>query len=671
MRIVCYFLGVLYFGSVCFGSVEPKGQTVNALPPNIPVVETPKSPTASDKKTESAVTSKVFDKTPLACIKITNFEEVLNNQKLLDALNINNTLLNILLLAQFPSVGNNCNAFKKGTNVGVFFFRNLQENFFPCAVFQLAENNSNFKEYLKKNKIPFFDCDGYTILTKDETTKESNLDLITKEKDFPKTLVDLTKQPLVSSVIEINVQQPFQHLVRMFSNQLSSKDATANYIKEINLGLQLDSNGLKLNFDSIFDSTFSHYAQLKSENYKEFKALNIGEYIEAKDVNKVTVAQNIGWAIEFLMESLRSFVQQDTSQINKSKPDLIEKMLIALKGIIPEVRISTIGTFQNQKVTICNDATKYTEIEKYFDAYKSLMAAVNDSYNELYFKAINDKNIAPFTFESKFLCDYNGAKIYSYTISVNEINPTPVASSVGGDASKVASSTTTDKGGNTIPTTTSLVENTPKATVVETVTGTQVKQTDYVILYNGQILQSNSLDYLKMVFDNVVAKKLPTVTAESYLGGFPKGTAYKTKFDLSKMISYILPQVLQMPQIVQRAEVENSINGFLSQLGDGGVINIGWTAQNDRLQYSISLDYASFPTIISASSFTFSILFDILVDAAAKASGPQKKPAEEQKSPTLTPVKTSYIFNSNPILCEADRQILIPVKILTEYKAIG
>ncbi|MDR1303519.1 MAG: hypothetical protein LBJ81_02765, partial [Puniceicoccales bacterium] len=150
-----------------------------------------------------AVDNKVAADEPVACVKLSGLQDFFANQKLWEAFDLNNAMINILLQSIIPPIGQNCSALKMGSNVGLFFLTNpkgtnAKENFFYCIVFQ--EEGNAFEEYLKKKQIFFQKEGGAIILPEPGNTLESF------GKDCPKKLVALAEQPSQSGVIEVNAK---------------------------------------------------------------------------------------------------------------------------------------------------------------------------------------------------------------------------------------------------------------------------------------------------------------------------------------------------------------------------------------------------------------------------------------------------------------------------------
>jgi hypothetical protein len=570
---------------------------------------------------------KTFNKVPLAAVKIKDIDEILNNQNLLNLFGLDNDSANFFLLAMLPMVGKNCSALKKGANVALFFFEN-----FLCIVAQISEENKTLKNFLTKEKMPFEEGSAYEIFTE----KKENFDLVTGDKDLLKSLLEFTKQPIDSGQIEFTIKNSgILELAKgkhdSFFQSLIGKDLKDS-VKEIKIGIQIRSTGMDIYAAAIFDKIFSFCSKLKGENYKK---PSIGEYIEAKDAAMVMFLQNLSW----MLDALDPFAVKIIEQCNRSESVFFKKIWDILRKIPSpnEALLCLAHSFQGEHIVsfghkISGQLTFEQYIESYvlgMDNFQKFLNEILSIANPLALDANKDKEIFKFNCQYHPLCEYKEYKIYEFS-DRPEIDPHFMET---------------------------LVPKKSEAFFI------RPKETWYAAFVNGQVLGSDSVDNLKAMIDNAVAKKLPTVDVESFVGGIGEGTVAKFEAELVKIIDFVLSKITE-PEF---KEMKDAITSTLAK--KSGNIGASLEAKDDRLQFNLSLDYSFIGLLLEIQEaleklFSQMKYFQQQLPEAAKKAEPAK--AVDEKEPVLT--KTAYISKFENIVWDDERQILIPVKIVAEYK---
>ncbi|MDR2807135.1 MAG: hypothetical protein LBB11_03190 [Puniceicoccales bacterium] len=649
----------------------------------------------------------VFNKKPIASIKLKDIKSILNNPHFLGLMGLDNVKANFLLLAMWPQWGKDGSALKEGSNATVLIFEDHRD-YFPYCIFQMDEKAP--KESLKIDNFHWTEHEGYIVMANDK----AKIDLLNKDKDFLKTLVDQAKEPITAGSIEFNLTPKFfdslskpllsglqvtqlqQHcaycaiqgwkiVIRPNGNGLKpSPNGVQAAVTQPTAAAQPQLNNtastkLDVYISFIFDATSPFYADLKAENYQE--PASISEYIEMKDVGGVMVVNRIDILLCDILKSMIPALAKRSDNDNKNLTPIIDKVLANTREHLSIVNMGAFTTYQNKVVSFSSHVLGTKTLEKYLEDCKLVTQTCNDLSAALKVEGFH-------TLESNYQlsCEYQGHKIYILSINLKTSSVTPGTGGATGQsavpangAMPAASNTEANLGAKGINNVTTPASNTA-VSLLPALSGAkgQILE-EYVTAINGQFLGSDSLDYLKYLIDNVIAKKIPIVNAKSYLEGLPQGVILKGKWNFSDAIPQILSEMpLDSATSEETKVIKQAVENFLPQMKNADPVLCVVSAQNDRLQVDVSVDYV----LANVFLFTLQSLGTALEkEFISRTSRPQSsnkvykntlstKPGETKPLP-LVPIKTSFIINNNAIYNEVERQVLIPVKILTENKAFG
>jgi hypothetical protein len=435
--------------------------------------------------------------------------------------------------------------------------------------------------------------------------------------------------------------------------------------------------GVSIRTAAVFDKVSSLCSKLKGGNCEK---LSLNKYVETKDASTIIFMKNFTWILGALEALIGT--GKIVEKINMDCSQFMEKLLDFTRKLFSpyEVFMCISNTFQERNAnSFSYKISGQLPLEKFLESYVSEVNNFQKFFNEKmvmeHFSALNlgkDKEILKLNCQYRFVSEYKGYKIYSLTTNpeffLDFLNLTRVTLEkpkfIGGSS-------------------------------------------EYMAFVDDQILSSDTLDDLKTTIDNVVAKKLPTVGVESFMDGISEGTLLKLKIDLKKKIESIL--VLNAhPEMVESIPALNAHPG-LKKIKDiiililedalasgavkGGNITANLEVGDDRLQFNLSLDFASIGTLIAIVGETIKLfneeqeerqrLQQEILESAQRAEraramdknlesleAPQNAEppkAEENKEPILPEI--AYIYKFEDRGQDNEHPILIPVKIVAEYKA--
>ncbi|MDR2200919.1 MAG: hypothetical protein LBN94_02305 [Puniceicoccales bacterium] len=696
MKRNIYILGILCLWCFCLGDVADfLGTPVEDANTPSEALVVPSKVTETVSSKEKAPQSCNINQTPVLTIKATKFQQIFNNQPLLEALGLDNNIVNIFLLSALPAIGKDCSALKEDTNVALFFFEDEEKKdviSMPYLVFQVKENDQEVKAYLKREKIAFLKHEGHLILS-----DSIGLEYLGREKDFLKKLIAWTKEPLEGDLIEIELSQP---MLQRFTEGLPMKGKTLGislpaHLQALKIGFQLNQSGMNIAFKNIYDKNFPNYDLLKTENYKERFDV-VGEYVDSKDIFFVTGMQNLGnyWDLSSnSKEEVISLLSQMDPKLGEVATELcpsLDKFSDSIRAFLPRVSLIT-GQWdslqQGNIIFFLSGLVSATSMEQFLDTLRSALLTFGRDFKALAAKTtqnirsksetksekegtkskeketksdggtgakkLGEENF--FQCEHHFLEEHKGYRIHAFTVSVD----------VEREKSVLSPKEATD---------------TANANKVETTTPVPSEKksiTCYCLLDKGRLCCSNSLDHLKGFIESVAAKKLPAVAIESFLGGFPEGTLAKVKIDLANFLSnksgLISTLIKEMPVDI-KGEVEMFIHD-LFPTGMEGAMEFSLSVKNDRIQWDCFIDYKTVGSIASLfrniakreseKESSKKMLESKAPNKIYKSTVPLK--SVEKKSSISSPLVHISRWRSFPFANE--RQILIPVKIWTKYKA--
>jgi hypothetical protein len=647
------------------------------------------------------VDNKVVEDEPVAWAKLSRPQDLFANQNLLEAVGLNNAMVNILLLSILPPAGNNCSALVENSNVCLFFLADAKGNLSHCVVFQ--EKGNAFKEYLKKMQITFHQEGEWLMVLEPGKTLEPF------GKDFPKKLVTIAEQPSQLGVIEVSAKPQYvvplifgQDLDENFKNLL-------NGIKALGIGVRIFPSQIRINFVCEFDRVL---LDLKSGRCEKS---SIGEGIDQKNAVMIVIIQNIPIVVDIV-----EFIANNVIKIfkNKTNPFYLDGVALGvelLKEAVTSKFACKIGSasrisWKEKLVELSVSKMDHETGEAYLEECKSFLALANGKIRRFLKKNEMDAGTSeapsngPVSFEYKLLEDYNGFKIYSYMVGCDDfdfdvpISPLPDSAKV--DASQDTSSKkqsgaviVSKDGRRDEETTPSTKQNASSAEAngVEIEDKHGDKETFYVTFYKGEVWESDSLLYLKSVIDSITAKESSIVTAESCIGGFTAETIVKFWLNFGKYLPHLLQQLSKGLETMKKenqeilkeiallekikAQIENA-NKILSN--EAEIFN-EVSVKDNRLNFDFSVNYAMISTLIALRSVIVEAAlakFGAIkenkspADVAPKEAASEKSSKTKETSTPPAPAKTAFNFRLGDVIF-GDKQILIPVKILTEYKAIG
>ncbi|MDR0590859.1 MAG: hypothetical protein LBG09_03360 [Puniceicoccales bacterium] len=754
------------------------------------VLESPKIATDSKATGENQVAAdskgnKVAADEPIACIKLSGLQDLFANQKFLELFGLNNALVNIFLQSVLPPIGKDCSALKKNSNVGIFTLPNPEGtaepyftegtaepyftegtagkgSLFQFIVFQ--EEGSAFEEWLKKQQIPFRKEGKWIIVSLrgaswQEISEQGEI-LKSFGKDFPKKLVALAEQPSQSGDIEVSVKPQYlaQYLAERYEKQFSSKDfwdfvEIFNGFEELKVSAEFPQDASQIKF-SVVKKFNPAYLNLGKNQCKKS---SIGENIDQKDAVAVMLAQNMPVWIDivkfFANNTVRFFektVNPVYSKVVMLSVELVDKAVAS--GIVPEIcSISFVPWEGKCVISSISKGLGYDTPEGYLEAYKSFCTFFNDGFQKVLdkegikvvFAADGDTSAgtseAFVGWKHKFLEDYNGFKIFTYTMDCGDFNfnfnsSTPSlpdsakqdASTAEPNGAVIASkderrdeettpstkqnTSSAEPNGTVIAskdgrreeeTTPSTKQNTsstePKGTVIVSKDGRRDEETCYVTFCKGEVVESDSLSHLRSIIDGIVAKELlavatksgvggssaadsaaqksPTVTVESCIGGFTAETMLKIRLDLGEYLPYLPQQLSEVLDEEERKTLKESgsleeievlvvnLSEFLSKEKAQGIISGELSVKDNQLIWNLSVEYATISALMAA--FGAAKKGKSRANVAPKGTTPRKSGKAKKTSTPPAPVKTAFNFRLSDVIF-GDRQILIPVKILTE-----
>jgi hypothetical protein len=210
-----------------------------------------------------------------------------------------------------------------------------------------------------------------------------------------------------------------------------------------------------------------------------------------------------------------------------------------------------------------------------------------------------------------------------------------------------------------------------------------IKKEEYLMMRDGLLLSSTSLDFLKSQIDVLVvekmpiATKIPAATPETLIDGCPPGMIAKGKVQIVSFVQFLNTQIPALKKyftdaVLAKIDANGEVSFEIMAQGEGSVAIRG-SLNNSFLRalpvfmeilINMSADYNRQQNETSKS------MIPLKADESKKQNFIPIKKDDVKENSSLIPVKVTYNREVDPHRDEKPT-ILIPVKILTEYKAVG
>ncbi|MDR0740946.1 MAG: hypothetical protein LBF34_04545 [Puniceicoccales bacterium] len=632
---------------------------------------------ASTKAVTNSSVPKNQDADPLVTLEILNIQKIFECENILSPLNLSKDVANFFLLASLPWVGKDFSNLEKCTKVSMFFAGESVVVMFKPTV----ESKDTFSNTFRELKVPFIEQNSYflLLLSKDNDceslpidngleslSKDSGLESLSKDS----TLLALQKSESLikrATTSTTKPEDPFKVECIVNIDAVVGADpnsiavAIAHNLKELGFTFEFKSDGIACSSVLSVQPTFQFYKQLEKANYD--KSLPSSVFKQNEDVRSYLVYRDVSWILDVFNFYVQRFYTENNldSALEKRFLDALEGALNGIKKCIEGERFLgfvwngiELAYFEVGKVS-CKTVEEYincgnllSDIDKELDALfggekqieaPSVPVAGNEK-SKAEDKA-DAKSIVGFVDSplksAKLFCEYKGCSVYL------------------------------------------------RESEDENKTFGKVKKVAYFVVRDGLLLSSNSLDFLKSRIDTLEADKIstdnktsaakaPAITIETLIEGYPVGTIAKGNLKIVPWLQFCKTLVPDLGKYFADA--------LLAKIDADGGISFEITAQGGG---SAAIQLFVNNGCLKALPILVEIFNDISVDLSckrkkahksmvpakadeAKTSGfvPAKKD-DKPKNSSLIPVKVAYDIET----CKEEQKILIPVKILTEYKAMG
>jgi hypothetical protein len=612
-------------------NVAQSGKTAVAV--NVPI----STATTNEPKAQNASLWAAFE--------FSNIQKIFEYKEILSVFNVNNYAVNLLVLSMIPQVGKNFSAVEENSKVSVLFMKTSRELSPVFVLKPAADEKKTFLATCQSEKFPFFEENNYLFLL--PSKDEDCLSAIKSNKDLLKqatTSIAKKEDPFKVECI-FNIDEVVSKGLKKMNNEIACLLA----FKDLKITMEFVPEGIKLSGALSFDPAFPFYTQLAKANYtKPFLPLGC----ELKEsILSYLVSRDVSWMWDIL-----GFCVRSSSRFDKQFLDGLLNIINDFKRSVGSMQFGGLVQYRNDLVNFEVKETPCKTIEEYVNCLNSIF-----NLNE---------TISP---ESK--------AVPSVTDQGSNVVPAPSGSvdqksKVDGQKKLINVKLLCEYKGNQIYVK-KYDEEISKEIFQET--GIQVEMenwVDYLVMWDNLLLSSSSLDYLKSKIDVLGAEKAPEMTIETLVDGCPPGMIAKGKL---KIVSYIRVLNAKIPSLKKYFT-----DALLAQIGNNEEIIFEVTAQEAGLvtfQLFVNNDF------LKAISVLIKILNNIFVDFGLRQNEVYKgmvpaktdeaknqnfipvKKDDAKGNPSLIPAKVVYDWNDD--VCYEERQILIPVKILTEYKAMG
>ncbi|MDR2812429.1 MAG: hypothetical protein LBB05_01385 [Puniceicoccales bacterium] len=564
--------------------------------------------------------SQVQNRKPLAILEVTNIQKIFQCKNILSVFNCDGDVANLILLSMFLLVGRNFSALDVLSKLSIFYFEN-------GLVFVLKPTNDAkkaFSEFLQKEKMPFSEQNSYFIIS----SNKDCLSAIQKSEDYIKqaTISTSKKEDPLKVEYSINVDE-------VFSGNLKKCG-----VNGLTIAARCAEDGIEFSGTLSLDSTFKFSEQSEKTRFWElYRALSI------EDTRSYCVCQNIEEILEFLKGSAQKLYGNN----NFNGLDTVKKCL-------GETQFVGLFSFGNQLVEFGVGENSCKTVSEYVDHLNSLSDLVDklDSPSKAIPSAVDQAgSFAPGGVGQKPKVEETQKK------------------------KPVSASLICEHKGYPIYCMENKEELWPKA---------EIESVDYAAMIENLLLTSNSLDFLKLKID-VLIDVLEKASME--------------KASVENKTSLTTPEDLCLPGMIAKGEfgivplIQCFINRIsalkkyfpdssLTQIRNSAGFNFEVTAQKNgtvKLQLFVSNDcLKALPVLIEVANNMFvdfnsnkNEIFNGMIPAKVDETKDQRfipaKKDNAQKNQSLIPLKTTWNIES----CGEARQILLPVKILMEYKVMG
>jgi hypothetical protein len=655
---ICY-LGLLFSLSL-EGGLEVAGLTKdeknNAVPTPAavqPVDQRPAAATVTGTAVPAAaVTGLIPDKQwmkPLTALEILNIQKLFEYGNILKMLGAGRADANLLLTLLLPWVGGDFSALEERSKVVIFWVETpppesatpdasvleQRSSLSPLIALRPADKSKKAaNDYFKNLGWSCSEENGYLLSS---PLKEAWLYSFTSDgKDFMQLAT--APVPETEDSFTIKATPDITGLISKFG--IANEIALLLDFKHFEIALRFDPNGLGFNCTFVPNSTLSYGASLERSNYlKPLPCVPLGAGVKA---SSYIINRDISWQIDLFMLSIKSI-----PFIDKQIVDQLSAVIDGYKECVTGVQFWGLIPFNGKSVILDISEASGKTIEEivgrlyrlcdFFEAAyaktgkTSIVKALASIPPSDTGNPVEQKEMVNIT----RICEHRGYALYSGLLNEEMIR---LLSTVG---------------------VSTLFEMPVKVT----------NQEMYFVKIGDLSFLSDSLDYLKCIIDTKVVGEIPDVSLETLVDGFPPGVIAKEKLQLDAAKQFF---GLNLPFLEKFSNGEFTFEAIA--LGDGGVEfqffinNDGLKAFFAYLEYALSTE-ANVPAKADEKDYGFIPMKKDDADDAKADSLPIPKKEDgigDTKMGSL-PIPTKVAYD----ICHEERPILIPLKILREYKTIG
>ncbi|MDR0417865.1 MAG: hypothetical protein LBH08_00295 [Puniceicoccales bacterium] len=596
----------------------------------------------------------------LVKIEISNAREIFNPKfkGFLELFGLDRDALNLFIVMFCSALGNNLSSIDPNENIRIFCACVGQQKLFYIVAKLTDSNVATMQEMLEKTKSSDKIENGYWISCLNQTNANPSLSV--------KEIQDLIKADLAPKPNETST--PDKNLVansKSKENSIPNKDSIETPKENSKDNSILDKDTLRITVDAkvsldtclkaVFDisannsiavtitydlgpnNRFSAY-QDKSNGNKSF-SININD---KENVVAHCIIRNTNSFMELLEKAINK-----ATEIDKKIRDAAMEAINIIKGNFPgELFVAAIED-KEELITFSSTFTNLNTVESYAKTTESVVNILNN--------VLSGQN---FNVNVTDMKEYNGNKICQLEI-----------------AQKNESETQQN--------TTKLVEKNPDKSKSNTV---------YTVLKNNTLSSSSSSKFLEQQL-TTTTKENETTTKEP-LKTVNFSCENTLEFQMESIWFYKMSQLILNFPFINVTSLSYDILNKTQALGKGKVTA---TIREHSIDINASADYSIIKSFIDFINFIYKISNEKptkqneIHKGAVPAKGDESKkpaflPAKENSTqreskfvPSITPeakeinssVPINVTYNWDIGICWEERQILIPVKILTECKVMG
>ncbi|MDR0678318.1 MAG: hypothetical protein LBF44_02150 [Holosporaceae bacterium] len=608
---------------------------------------------------------------PLVTLEFFNAQKALKCESILKALNLDNSIANFLLLASIPWVGKDFSTLEECSKISIIFTKEK-----GIVVFKpTAEGKDVFLSALQNSKIPFLEQNGYLWVLL--WVSNGNNDFSSAIPDIPNN-EDLIKRATTSTTKQ---EDPFQFKLSLNANAIAESfpDDAPFFINFKTLEFTVELNdGIRLLGTCSMKPTCPNYAQLEKANYTKplFPLLAKTNYNPSlfplafeqnENVRSYSVCRDVSWILDVVKLYIQDNLNLD-KQVFGGPLNTVDDLKGSLVDTINDLKKYIAGTQSAELLQYGNDLVLFKVGEtscKVAEEYVSYLNRISDLNKKL--TALAEKTKQTETPSVPVAAD---EKAEGKTGTKN------VAGSV--DGSKKPVKLVCEYKGRSIYT----IEE-----YEEELFGCLTA--DYFLMDNGVLFSSSSLDFLKSRIDVLAAGKIPTEnkTPTTTIETLREGVIIKGEVEIASLLRFItntqasaLKKYLPDASLA-RIDSDAKVSFEITAQGEGVVVFQLFV--NNSCLKSLLI----FVEIISnVFSHEQDSLHNGMVPAKANEAqdsfhnGMVPARANEAKTQNFIPAKKDDTQKNLSLIpkvacdvgtCREDRPILIPLKILTEYKIMG